>query len=150
MVADGADDAAALQALGRVFQALDRENSQGLLLAISRRPDSPEKVQRFQAVEVLSRRMLAAAQEHHRTVGAEWASMWANVAEAAAKATWQRLGGSAGAFTPADQGGPEVLLDFMDDAELMGILGLEPGWTADLKQADKELDLKSTDKSLDL
>jgi len=61
------------------------------------------------------------------------------MAEAAAKATWQRLGMSADTFVPADEVGPEVLLDFMDDAELMGLLGLEPGWTADLKGTDEEL-----------
>jgi len=129
------DDAAGLEALGRVFQALDRDNSQALLLAIGRRPDSREKVQRFQAVEVLSRRMLEAAQEHHRPVAAEWASVWAGVAEGAAKATWGRLGLSPHALTAADQVGPEVLLDFMEDAELMGLLGLEA------EEPDKELDL---------
>ena len=46
---------------------------------------------------------------------------------------------SADTFVPADEVGPEVLLDFMDDAELMGLLGLEPGWTADLKGTDEEL-----------
>ena len=64
------------------------------------------------------------------------------MAEAAAKATWQRLGKNPSTFTSADEVGPEVLLDFMDDAELMGLLGLEPGWNPDLSGGDKgDLDL---------
>src|SRR5437870_992106 len=106
------DDAAGLEALGQVLEHLDRENSQALLLAIGRRPDSVEKVQRFQAVEVLSQTVLEVAQEHHQPVGAEWAQLWARMARAAAGATWIRLGLNASTLTPADQVGPEVLLRF--------------------------------------
>src|SRR6266566_8880197 len=114
------DDAAGIAALGRVFKALDRENSQALLLAIGQRPDTVEKVQRFQAVEILSLRMLGAAVEYDRPGAAEWAQLWATMAQAAAGATWQRLGRTASSLTTADQVGVEVLLRFMEDAELMG------------------------------
>ena len=54
-----------------------------MLLAIGRRPDSVEKVQRFQAVEILSRRMLEAALEYHRPIGAERSGLVCG-------RTWQR------------------------------------------------------------
>jgi hypothetical protein len=134
-------DAAALAALGRVFRALDRVNTQTLLLAIGQRPDSVEKVKQFQAVEVLSRRMLEVAQEARRPVGAEWAQLWATMAHAAAGAVWDRLGMTKEyPLAAPDQIDAMVLIDFMNDAELMGILGLEAGWTPDLQRADTELD----------
>ena len=145
MATDGTANAssrfAVFQVLGRVFQHLNSENLQSLLLAIAHRPDSLEKIHRFQALETICRTVQETAVKYERPEAASWANLWAVGARSAARAAWKRLyGESAPPMPPAEQLDSTVLLDFMNDAELMRLLGLEVGWTPDLKRADKELD----------
>lgn len=149
---DAAARFAAFQALSRVFQYLDSEKCESLLLAIGNRPDSLEKVQRFQVVEILNGRVQETAQEYHQPKAASRAKLWTVAAHAGANAVWKRLH-AADVRPPLpsiDEVEVELLIDFMNDAELMGILGLQAGWTPDLKKIDPDLDLKSTDTGLGL
>jgi len=131
------------QGLGRVYDRILDQGCEGLLMAIAQSPDSQEKVERLQALEILNDRVARFAQQNHLTEVASSARVWATLARLTAKSVWGHLA-APGTPTPAANE-TVVLVDFMDDAELMGILGLQPGWTPDLKVIDPDPDLKATD-----
>ncbi len=78
----------------------------------------------------------------HRPQAASVAHSWADMAYVGSQETWRLLYGTT-PMPPPDIFA--VVVDFMNDSELMGILGLQPGWTPDLKRVDPALDLKATD-----
>ena len=155
MSADNIADANALfaftQALGRVFDHLTPETSKALLLAIDQREDSPEKLHRFQAVEILMRIVYEDLYENYGHQGAYLAGSCMHSAQIRSQDVWRRLYGGPHFIDDrssyAKMPGPtdDTLIDFVDDPELMAILGLQAGWTPDLKRIDPDLDLKATD-----
>jgi hypothetical protein len=132
------------QVLGRVYDRILEQGCEPVIMAIAQRPDSLEKVQRLQALEILNRRVGQFAEREDVPEVAESAHAWTTLARMCAKTVWRNL--AKGASVPAPNE-TAVLVDFMDDAELMGILGLEAGCTADLKRIDPALDL-TTDEGL--
>ena len=141
-----ADDIAAqlalYQAQNRTLNRFSPQTSELLLFTIAERANTPEKVHRFQAVEIFNRAIADHAEKTHRPVAASVAHSWATVAQVGSQETWRLLYGEIPMPAP-DIGA--VLVDFMNDPELMGILGLQAGWTPDLKVIDPDLDLKAND-----
>lgn len=164
MPTNGMADANALfafsQALGRVVDRITPETAKSLLTAIDTRADSLDKLHRYQAVEILT---LQIYENLYEICGPEVACVahsWATSAQEHGRRVWERLHGDTAIddywerlhhypVMPSPDDYP-VLVDFVDDVELMGLLRLEAGWTPDLKQIDPDLDLTSTDKSFDL
>jgi hypothetical protein len=139
------------QALSRVSERLIPETCKALLEALDKRPDSLEKFHRFQAVGLLTTAIAddLFAQFGHQ--GAYLARYWATAANLRANGVWRRLYGDPQFFGPPMPSVDDhpVLVDLVDDPELMGLLGLEAGWTPDLKQLDRTLDMTSTEEGLD-
>ena len=140
------------QALSHVSERLTPTTCEALVDALDKRPDSVEKVHLFQAVGLLITAIAddLFAQFGHQ--GAYRARYWAGRAHHSGEAVWRRLYGG-----PEIWGAPRmpsvddhpVLVDLVDDPELMGLLGLEAGWTPDLKQLDPAVDMTPTDQGLD-
>jgi hypothetical protein len=144
-----AEDAAAArlafaQVLGRVYDRLFEQGCEPVIKAIAQRPNSSDKLQRFQALEILNRRVEKFAEEHDVPEVAASAHVWTTLARLCAKTVWRNLSATEGASVPAPNE-TSVLVGFVDDAELMGILGLQAGWPPDVKRIDPDLDLTATD-----
>jgi hypothetical protein len=136
------------QALNRVSERLSPETCEALLDALDKRPDSIEKFHLFHAVGLLAGAIADDLFAEFGHQGAYLARYWTTEANLRASGVWRRLYGGAevwGAPRMPSVNDHSVLADLVDDAELMGILGLQPGWTPDLKQIDPDLDLKATD-----
>jgi len=131
-----------VQAIGRVYDRILDQGCEALLMAIVERPDSMQKVQRLQALEILNRRVEQSAEEHNLPDMAKDARVWSTLFRLTAKAVWSNLGTGAAMPSPNEM---VVVIAFMADGELMGVLGFQPDWDADLKGVDPDLDLKATD-----
>ncbi len=133
-----------VQVLGRVYDRILEQGCEPVLMAIAQRPDSLEKLQRFQALGILNRNVELFAGQHGVPEVTRSARAWATLATLCAKRVWRNLSAIEGAPVP-DPDENAVLVDFVDDAGVMGVLGLQAGWTPDLKVIDPDLDLKATD-----
>ena len=130
------------QVIGRIYDRILEQGCEAVIIAIAQRPDSAEKVQRLQALEILNRRVEQFAEQHNLPEAAMAGRLWATLAMLSAKTVWGHLSATAPMPVHSDT---VVVVAFMDDHELMGILGLQAGWTPDLKRIDPDLDLTTTD-----
>lgn len=131
----------------RVTAHLTSENGGPLVAAILDRPNSIETVHHLLAVAIYSRVLEERAQEANHPRIASQINEWRMTLEEIVRARWRNLNG---VVYPNDLPLPEVdadsiLVEFMRDRELMGILGLQVGWAPDLKRIAPDRDLKGFD-----
>jgi len=172
MPADDMPDANALlaqyPALGRIVASLTYENVGALLAAIDRRPDTQEKFARFRAIEFLGLRVYEAAYEtvFGSPCDNELDYTLAEEGRYRGREVWRRLNGDRGPyFIDSDEvyegiisyanmpmnTDPAVLNGFVNDTELMGILGLEARWTPRAKEINPTLgQQQANDNGIDL
>jgi len=129
-----------VQAVRRVMDNWTPENVEALIRTLTKREDSLEKVRLLQVVELLTSRV---RDELVKLSGHGLESSRANSlvtrAHSHSHHAWLHLYGERTPMPSADdQWG--LLRELVDDAELMGILGLQVGWNPDYKQIDPSLE----------
>jgi hypothetical protein len=139
---DGAARSAVNQIMDRVAERFMAQTFQSLVSAIAKRPDTLEKVHRLLAVEHMAFSVSKAAGTYH-TRTAHVAGSWGIALHGEVREVWRRLYGRRPMRNPDQNAMVRELMT--NDAELMGILGLEVEWTPDVKRIDPDLDLKATD-----
>lgn len=134
------------QLLGRVYDRTLAGGWEAVITAIAQRPDSMEKLQRFQALQILNHRIETFAEHHGEDEVAGSARVLVVLSRLCAKKVWTRLKYEPVAPVPTPDE-TAVLVAFMADKELMDALGVD---TANVKQIDAGIDMTPTGETLDL